>query len=147
MVNDPEVVIELEAEFSRYEKALVTNDVATLDALFWHDDSTIRYGTSENLYGQAEIAAFRAGRPAAGLDRVLERTVITTFGSDFATAATLFRRANVAGRIGRQTQTWVRMPEGWRIVAAHVSVIEELGSPPGPGSGTAEGTDLSNLQR
>lgn len=130
MIDDPEILAEVEVEFTRYEKALVGNDVATLDSLFWHDDRTIRYGTGENLYGYAAIAAFRAGRPAAGLERVLERTVITTFGRDFATASTLFRRANAPGRIGRQMQSWARLPEGWRIVAAHVSMIDEFALPP-----------------
>lgn len=124
-INEPEVLAEVQAEFSRYEKALVTNDVAALDDFFWRDHRAIRYGGGENLYGFDEIAAFRAGRSPAGLARVLKRTVITTFGRDMATASTLFARDNAPGKVGRQMQTWVRMPEGWRIVAAHVSVIAE----------------------
>ena len=121
-LNLPEVVAEVTAAFARYEAALVSNDVAVLDELFWASPHTIRYGITEVLYGSAEIRAFRAGRPSAGLARTLERTVITTFGRDAATASTLFRRA--PGRLGRQMQTWVRMADGWRVVAAHVSVIE-----------------------
>ena len=124
-LNDPEILREVEAVFARYEAALVANDVATLDALFWRDERTIRYGGGENLYGAAAIQAFRAARPADGLARALERTVITTFGSDAATCATLFRRASSPGRVGRQMQTWMRLPEGWRVVAAHVSVIDD----------------------
>ena len=121
-VNLPDVVAEVSAAFARYEAALVSNDVATLDELFWDSPHTIRYGIGEVLYGVDEIRAFRAARPAAGLARTLERTVITTFGRDAATASTLFRRA--PGKLGRQMQSWVRMPEGWRIVAAHVSVTD-----------------------
>lgn len=124
-LNDPEILREVEAVFARYEAALVANDVATLDALFWRDERTIRYGGGENLYGHAAIQAFRAGRPADGLARDLERTVITTFGSDAATCATLFRRAASPGKVGRQMQTWMRLAEGWRVVAAHVSVIDD----------------------
>ena len=124
-INDPAVLAEVEAVFARYEAALVGNDVATLDALFWTSERTIRYGGAENLYGSAEIAAYRAARSPAGLARRLDRTMITTFGQDLATASTLFRRAGAPGRVGRQMQTWVRLPEGWRIVAAHVSIIDE----------------------
>ncbi len=127
-INDPATVAEVEAAFAVYETALVTNDVAALDALFWVDQRTIRYGGGENLYGYAAIAAFRAARSPAGLARGLEKTVITTFGRDFATASTLFRRDSLPGRIGRQMQTWVRMAEGWRVVAAHVSVIDDNGN-------------------
>jgi hypothetical protein len=104
---------------------LVTNDVATLDEIFRNDPRTMRYGQSENLYGYKEIAAFRAARPSAGLARTLSRTVITTFGRDFAVASTLFHRTTAPGKVGRQTQTWVRFAEGWRIVVGHVSAIEE----------------------
>ena len=124
-VDDPEVVREVEEAFWRYEQALVTNDVATLDALFRADPRTIRYGGAEILYGHAEIRAFRAARSPVGLARTLERTVITTFGRDCAVASTLFRRASAPGKLGRQMQTWVRFAEGWRIVAAHVSMIDE----------------------
>ena len=123
-INDPVIVAEVEAEFARYEVALVSNDVATLDALFWADRRTIRYGIGENLYGWDAIGAFRAARSPLGLARRISRTVITTYGSDLATASTLFERDAVPGKIGRQMQTWVRLPEGWRIVAAHVSLIE-----------------------
>ena len=122
-VDLPEVIAEVSAAFERYEQALVTNDVATLDSLFRQDERTIRYGVAENLYGHEEVAAFRATRPPVGLMRTRSRTVITTYGRDFAVASTLFQRT--AGKIGRQMQTWVRFPEGWRIVAAHVSVIDE----------------------
>ena len=128
IINDPAVLADVEAAFAAYEAALVSNDVAALDALFWDDGRTIRYGGTENLYGFAAIQAFRAGRPSAGLDRQLDGTVITTFGSDYATCSTLFRRDGAPGRVGRQMQSWVRLPEGWRVVAAHVSTIEEPGS-------------------
>jgi hypothetical protein len=123
MVNIPEVVAELRAAFARYEQALVTNDVAVLDELFWDSPHTIRYGNAENLYGAAEIRAFRGARSPLGLDRELARTVITTFGQDFGTASTLYRRREGA-RTGRQMQSWARMPQGWRIVAAHVSFLD-----------------------
>lgn len=123
-VNIPDVVAEVEATFARYEAALVGNDVAVLDELFWDGPHTIRYGIGENLYGPAEIAAFRAARAPVGLARRLSRTVITSYGRDMAVAATLFHRDGAPGRVGRQMQTWVRMPEGWRVVAAHVSIIE-----------------------
>lgn len=119
-----EVKAEVEAAFAAYEKALVTNDVETLEALFWDDPRTIRYGISENLYGMDEIRAFRRGRSPVGLMRRLDRTVITTYGRDYATASTLFLRDNAPGKIGRQMQTWARMPEGWRVVAASVSLID-----------------------
>jgi len=124
-IDLPEVVAEVTAAFARYEKALVSNDVATLDALFRNDPRTIRYGGGENLYGHGEIAAFRAARSPAGLARTLSRTVITAYGRDHAVASTLYRRPSQPGKLGRQMQTWVRFPEGWRVVAAHVSVIEE----------------------
>ncbi len=123
-INRPEVVAEVEAAFARYETALTTNDVTTLGALFWRSPHTIRYGIGENLHGADEIAAFRAARSPVGLARRLSRTVITTFGNDFATASTLFERDTVPGKIGRQMQTWVRTPDGWRVVAAHVSLID-----------------------
>ena len=126
-IDRPAVKAEVEAAFARYETALVTNDVATLEALFWDDPRTIRYGAGENLYGMDAIRAFRRGRSAHGLARDLARTVITTFGNDFATASTLFRRDGQPGRVGRQMQSWARLPEGWRVVAASVSVIEDQG--------------------
>lgn len=122
-VDIPEIKAELQAAFDTYERALVSNDVAVLDELFQNDPRTIRYGISENLYGYDEIAAFRAARPAQGLNRSLERTQITTYGDAFGIAMTLFHRS--PGKIGRQSQTWVRTPKGWCIVAAHVSIIDE----------------------
>jgi hypothetical protein len=124
-IDLPEVVAEVRAAFERYEQALVSNDVATLDELFHKDARTIRYGVGENLYGYEEIAAFRSGRPPAGLMRTRSQTVITTYGRDFAVASTLFHRESITGKIGRQMQSWVRFPEGWRVVGAHVSVISE----------------------
>jgi hypothetical protein len=124
-VDLPEVVAEVTAQFARYEKALVTNDVAVLDELFRDDPRTLRYGGGENLYGYAAIMAFRAGRPSVGLMRRTDRTVITTYGRDMAVASTLFYRDTAPGKVGRQMQTWVRFAEGWKIVAAHVSVIDE----------------------
>jgi len=122
IINDPATLAEVTAAFDRYEAALVSNDVTVLDALFWHSPHTLRYGTGENLYGHDAIAAFRAARPATGLARRLSNTVVTTFGTDMATANTEFERDGTA-RPGRQSQSWVRLPEGWRIVAAHVSLL------------------------
>jgi hypothetical protein len=124
-IDLPEVVAEVKSAFARYEKALVSNDVAALNALFHDDPRTIRYGGSESLYGYAEIEAFRAARSPAGLSRTLSKTVISTYGRDHAVASTLFHRATTPGKVGRQMQTWVRFNEGWRVVAAHVSVIDE----------------------
>jgi hypothetical protein len=124
-IDIPAVRAEVEEAFAAYERALVGNDVASLDRLFLDRASTIRYGITENLYGYEAIAAFRAARSPAGLARTLAATVITTFGRDFAVASTLFRRANAAGKVGRQMQVWVRTPDGWRVAAAHVSVIDE----------------------
>ncbi len=123
-IDLPDVRAEVEAAFASYEAALVGNDVATLDALFFDDARTIRYGTAENLYGMEAIRAFRRARAPAGLARALQQTVITTYGRDAATAMTLFTRDGAPGKVGRQSQTWMRLPQGWRIVAAHVSVIE-----------------------
>jgi len=124
VIDDPAVKAEVEAAFRAYEIALTTNDVATLEALFRDDPRTIRYGIGESLYGMDAIRAFRRARSPVGLERALAQTVITTYGRDFATAMTLFTRDNAPGRTGRQSQTWVRFPEGWRVVAAHVSVID-----------------------
>jgi hypothetical protein len=122
-INLPDVVAEVTAQFARYEKALTGNDVAVLDELFWNSPHVLRYGATENLYGTAEIEAFRAARPSQGLEREVLRTVISTFGRDFATANIEFRRAG-SPKTGRQSQTWVRLPEGWRVVAAHVSLLQ-----------------------
>ena len=121
-INLPEIHAEVSAVFARYEAALVGNDVALLDELFWPSAFTVRYGAAEQLQGIEAIRAFRLARPAVGLARSLAHTVITTFGRDFATAMTEFHRSGQAS-IGRQSQTWVRMAEGWRVVAAHVSVV------------------------
>jgi hypothetical protein len=125
IINDPETLAEMEAVFRRYEQALVSNDVAVLDELFWQSSQTIRYGVAENLHGVEEILAFRKARPSQGLARSLSRTTITTYGKDFATASTLFHRESAPDKVGRQMQSWVRFPEGWRVVAAHVSIIPE----------------------
>jgi hypothetical protein len=124
VIDDPAVRAEVEAAFRTYEVALTTNDVPTLEAMFRDDPRTIRYGIGENLYGMEAIRAFRRARSPVGLERTLAQTVITTYGRDFATAMTLFARDNARGKIGRQSQTWVRFPDGWRVVAAHVSVID-----------------------
>src|ERR1051325_8666749 len=123
-INDRAVLAEVEAAFARYEAALMANDVAELQRLFWRSPATIRYGIAENLYGHDEIGGLRAARSPVGLARRLSCTVITTFGRDFATASTLFHRDTTPRKIGRQMQSWARFPEGWRIVAAHVSVID-----------------------
>ena len=123
-INLPDVVAEVTAEFQRYETALVSNDVATLDAIFRDSPNTVRYGATENLYGYSEIMAFRAARSPVALGRTLSKTVITTYGRDFAVASTLYERPSAPGRTGRQMQTRVRFPEGWRVVAAHVSLME-----------------------
>jgi hypothetical protein len=124
-IDLPDVLAEVKQQFARYEKALVTNDVAVLDELFRADPRTLRYGIAENLYGYEAIMAFRAARSPAGLMRRTEKTVITTYGRDTAVASTLFYRDTVPGKVGRQMQTWARFPEGWKIVAAHVSIIDQ----------------------
>ena len=124
-VDLPEVLTEVSEQFARYEKALVSNDVAVLDELFRDDARTLRYGIGENLYGYDAITAFRAARSPAGLMRKTAQTVITSYGRDTAVASTLFYRDSTPGRVGRQMQTWVRFAEGWKIVAAHVSIIDE----------------------
>lgn len=123
-VNNPTVLAEVTEAFQRYEAALIGNDVEVLDRLFWASDHVVRYGATENLYGHDQILVFRKGRPSKGLDRTLRNTVITTFGTDFATACTEFSRPTSA-RTGRQTHSWARLPEGWKIVAAHVSWMDD----------------------
>ena len=123
-VDLPEVVAEVREAFGRYEQALVSNDVQALNEFFRDDPRTIRYGTGEILYGYDEIKAFRAARSPVALGRTLDRTVITTFGRDLAVASTLYERPSAPGKTGRQMQTWVKFPEGWRVVAAHVSLID-----------------------
>jgi hypothetical protein len=124
-IDLPEVVAEVKAAFERYEKALVSNDVPVLDELFRDDRRTVRYGATEILYGYDEIRSFRAARSPVALGRKLSRTIITTFGRDFAVASTLYERPSAPGKIGRQTQTWVRFPEGWRVVVGHVSLMDK----------------------
>ena len=124
-INIPEVVAEVTAAFKRYEKALVTNDIVVLDELFWQSPHTLRYGVTENLYGYDAIASFRKNRSPVNLERSLMNTVITTYGRDFATANTEFQRQG-ANRTGRQSQTWMRTQEGWRIVSAHVSLLDPI---------------------
>jgi hypothetical protein len=121
-INIPEVLAEVAAAFRRYEDALVGNDVAALNEFFHDAPHTVRFGATENLYGYDEIRSFRAGRSPAGLARRLQNTVITSYGRDFAIASTEFHRTGEP-RVGRQQQSWVRFPEGWRVVAAHVSLI------------------------
>ncbi|MFH7090883.1 oxalurate catabolism protein HpxZ [Klebsiella pneumoniae] len=122
-VDRPAILAEVTAAFYQYEEALVSNNIEALDALFWHDPRTVRLGAGENLYGIEAIRAFRAARPAAGLARDLRHTTITTFGADMAVCSTEFTREGSA-RAGRQQQTWVRFPYGWRIVAAQVSLMD-----------------------
>ena len=124
-IDLPDVLAEVTAQFQRYEKALVSNDVAVLDELFRKDSRTLRYGIGENLYGYSEIASFRAARSPVGLMRRTARTIVTSYGRDTAVASTLFYRETLPGKVGRQMQTWARFAEGWRIVAAHVSIIDE----------------------
>jgi hypothetical protein len=124
-IDLPDVLAEVSAQFARYEQALVSNDVAVLDELFHRDARTLRYGIGENLYGYDEVTAFRAARSAVGLMRRTARTLITAYGRDTAVASTLFYRDTAPGKVGRQMQTWIRFPQGWRIVAAHVSIIDE----------------------
>jgi hypothetical protein len=123
-VDLPEVVAEVRGAFEQYEKALVSNDITMLDALFRDDARTIRYGATESLYGYDEIKSFRAARSPTGLCRTLSRTVISSYGRNFAVVSTLYERPSAPGKIGRQMQTWVKFPEGWRVVAAHVSLID-----------------------
>ncbi|TBU74474.1 oxalurate catabolism protein HpxZ [Phytopseudomonas daroniae] len=121
-IDRPDVLAEVTTAFQRYEKALVGNDIEVLDELFWHDERTVRLGAGENLYGIGEIREFRASRPAAGLDRKLSNTVITTYGDSFAVCSTEFTREG-SDRIGRQQQSWVKLAGNWRIVAAQVSLM------------------------
>ncbi|WP_150301993.1 oxalurate catabolism protein HpxZ [Pseudomonas profundi] len=121
-INHPETLAELTEVFDEYERALVSNDTAVLDRLFWNNERTVRYGAGENLYGFLEIQRFRQGRPAGNLERDVARRGITTFGRDFAVTNIEFTRAG-SSRLGRQSQTWARLPDGWRVVSAHVSLM------------------------
>ena len=122
-INDPDVIAELRELYPLYEQALVTNDVEKLDEMFWRDSRAMRFGATENLYGYKEIQAFRKARPAANLERKIARLDIVSFGNDFGSITLEFERGTLSGR---QTQTWVRFAEGWRIVSAHVSLISSL---------------------
>ncbi|MEV4933373.1 oxalurate catabolism protein HpxZ [Sphingobium sp. LSP13-1-1.1] len=122
MIDEPETHAEIAALVERYEDALDRNDIGALDAMFWHSQQVVRFGVGENLYGEAEIAAFRRQRQGGSPPRTVRRIAITTFGRDFAVANVEFQRLG-GETIGRQSQSWVRLPEGWRIVAAHVSLM------------------------
>jgi Protein of unknown function (DUF3225) len=123
-INDPETLAELEALYPQYETALVTNDVDTLTRMFWASPHVMRFGVTENLYGIDEIRAFRKGRSPVNLARTIRRLDIATFGKDYGSVTLEFERTvNARTILGRQSQVWVRLPEGWRIVAAHVSVL------------------------
>jgi len=123
-VNLPEILAELRELYPRYEQALVTNDVDTLVAMFWASPEVMRFGVTENLYGHEELEAFRKGRPSANLARTVKRLDIVSFGRDFASITLEFERESAKGKVlGRQSQAWVRFPEGWRIVSAHVSLL------------------------
>ena len=124
-IDLPDVLREVTEQFARYEQALISNDVAVLDQMFRADVRTLRYGVGENLYGYEAIMAFRAARSPVGLGRRTAKTVITSYGRDAAVASTLFYRDSLPGKVGRQMQTWVRFPDGWKVVAAHVSIIDE----------------------
>jgi len=121
-INNPPTLAELTIQFGRYQQAIIDNDVAVLNELFWNNTLTIRYGAGENLYGHDAIAAYRGARDPKSMVRTVGKSVITSYGRDAATTNIEFARA---GRKGRQSQAWIRMPEGWRIVAAHVSYMDE----------------------
>lgn len=124
IINDPEVIAELRALYLRYEEALVSNDVDTLMSMFWTGPEVMRFGVTENLYGPEELAAFRKGRSAANLVRTITRLDVVSFGLDFASITLEFERSSASGTVrGRQSQIWVRLPEGWRIVSAHISLL------------------------
>ncbi len=125
LINDPATVAELAALYPNYETALVTNDVDTLTAMFWHSEHVMRFGVTENLYGFAELEAFRKSRPSVGLARTVKRLDIVAFGADYGSITLEFERTAKDGALirGRQSQVWTRLPEGWRIVAAHVSLL------------------------
>ncbi len=123
-INDPEIVAELRALYPQYESALMANDAETLTRMFWASPRAVRFGVTENLYGIEEIAAFRKGRPPADLARTILRLDIVTFGRDYGSITLEFERTTNGRTVsGRQSQVWVRLPEGWRIVAAHVSLL------------------------
>ena len=121
-INNPQTLADVTRQFERYQQAIVDNDIAVLNELFWDNARTIRYGISENLYGHDEIATYRGTRDPGSVARIVGKSVVTSYGSDAATSNIEFTRA---GCNGRQSQAWIRMPEGWRIVAAHVSYMKE----------------------
>jgi len=121
-INHPQTLTELTRQFNRYQQAIIDNEIAVLNELFCNNPHTIRYGTGENLYGHAEIAAFRGARDPRSVARVVGKTVVTSYGRDAGTTNVEFTRGS---RNGRQSQAWIRMPEGWRIVAAHVSYRDD----------------------
>jgi hypothetical protein len=124
VINDPEIVAELAALYPKYETALIGNDADTLTAMFWDSPHALRFGATENLHGMEEIAAFRRGRPGVNLARAIKRMDIVTFGRDFGSVTLEFERSIGGGIVqGRQSQTWVRFPVGWKIVSAHVSIL------------------------
>lgn len=122
-INDPDVLAEITAVFHAYEQALLANDAAALDAMFLHSEETVRYGVADVQYGIEEVRRFRAMQKPFGRD--LSDLVITTYGDDVAIASTLFRRPDFPGKVGRQMQTWLRTADGWKVAAAHVSMMEE----------------------
>lgn len=124
LINAPLIVREVQAAFDSYERALMENDLDALDALFWNSTFTVRFGPGQNLYGFEAIAAFRVARVGGSPKRSVFNTIITTFGTDFGTANTEFQREG-APKPGRQSQSWVRMPEGWRVVSAHISMLAD----------------------
>ncbi|MEQ1899278.1 MAG: oxalurate catabolism protein HpxZ [Devosia sp.] len=126
-INLPAIVAEVEAAFAAYERAFVSNDIQALNDFFVKSESTVRYGVAEQQYGLEAIKAYRARQPSTGLERELLDTIITTYGRDAAVASTLFFRDSAKGKVGRQMQTWIRVADGWRVAAAHVSLIDEPG--------------------
>jgi hypothetical protein len=124
-IDLPEVVAQVKEAYDRYNNAINLGKLKVLNDTFWNDPRTIRYGQAENLYGYKEIEGFRANARPLDPPRTLSKTVITTYGRDFAVASTLTYRANQSGKVGRQMQTWVRFPDGWHVVAAEVSTIDE----------------------
>lgn len=121
-INKSKIVTEIEEQVMRYEKALVNNEIAVLNELFWHSEHTVRLGGSENLFGFDAIAQFRSNRSTKGLDRVVEKVSVSTFGEQLACAHVIFSRPGQP--LGRQSQTWVKIDQQWRIVSAHVSTLK-----------------------
>jgi hypothetical protein len=126
MINHAAIVAELTDLYLQYETALCNNDLETMDSLFWHSAEVVRFGTTENLYGIEAIRHFRQNRPTSNLERKISHLQVITFGQETASVTVEFQRS-IAGvlRAGRQSQTWYRFPEGWKIVSAHVSLLPE----------------------